>query len=236
MKNITKKYSGIIKLVLCFIIFFLTPTCFALLLDLFKIDYLSDPNVNLIATFIANILRTILIFLLFFKDVKEDFKKIKGHFWEYSDIAVKYWLIGLVVMAVTNIAIQLLTPSKMAVNEGNVREMIKMAPVFMLILTTLSAPISEELLFRKSFKNVISDKITYIVISGLVFGAMHVVTSYSSLYDLLYLIPYSALGISLASICWKTDNILPTMIVHAIHNGAITIVTIVTALSSGMIL
>lgn len=236
MKNIIKKYNGIIKLVLCFIIFFLTPTCFALVLSLFKIDYISDPNVNMIATFIANILRTILILLLFFKDIKEDYKKIKGHFWEYSDIAVKYWLVGLVVMAVSNILIQLLTPSKIAVNEGNVRTMIQSAPILMLILTTISAPISEELLFRKSFKNVISDKITYIVISGLVFGAMHVVTSYSTLYDLLYLIPYSALGISFASICWKTDNIIPSMIVHSIHNGAITIVTIITALSSGIIL
>ena len=236
MKNIIKNYNGIIKLVLAFIIFFLTPTFVALVLNLFKIDYLTDPNVNMIATFFANILRTILIFLLFFTDIKKDFKKIKGNFWEYSDIAVKYWLIGLIIMAVSNVAIQMLTPAKMAVNENNVRTMIKSAPILMLILTTISAPISEELLFRKSFKNVISDKTTYIVVSGLVFGAMHVVTSYSTLYDLLYLIPYSALGISFASICWKTDNILPSMIVHSIHNGAITIVTIITALSSGILL
>ena len=38
-------------------------------------------------------------------------------------------------------------------------------------------------------------------------------------YDILYLIPYSALGISFAYILQKTDNIFVTIGLHFMHNG-----------------
>ena len=237
MKEFCKNYKEIIKLVLCFLLFYFTGTIITIPFKLLNIDYSlnNNPSLYYILTLAVNVLRAILLILLYRKDLKRDFKNLKGNFWEFSDIAVKYWIIGLAIMAVSNILISLLTPAKMAVNEEGVRTMIKASPIIMLILTTITAPISEEILFRKSFKNVIKDKTLYILVSGLVFGALHVVTSYNTLYDLLYLIPYSALGISFAITCSKTDNVYPSMIIHAIHNGAITLVTVIGTLA-GIIL
>ncbi len=226
MKQFIKKYNGIIKLILCFIIFFFSSYLLLIPLSILNIDYMKDERTYYIVTFAANVLRAILLFLLYRKDLIKDFKKLKGKFWEYSDIAIKYWLIGLLVMVVSNVAIMIFTPAKMADNETTVRTIIKTIPYLSIILTGITAPLSEEIIFRKSFKNVINDKITYILISGVVFGAMHVVSSYDSLFDLLYIIPYSSLGVAFAATCYKTDNIFPSMVVHAIHNTAITVATI----------
>lgn len=231
MKEFYKKYIGIIRLVLCFIIFYFSAYLITIPLDILKIDYRTDDTIYYIVLFGVNLLRAILILSLHFNDLKKEFKSFKKNFWEYSDIAVKYWLIGIAVMAISNILISMLTPVKMAANETEVRSMINAAPIFSLVLTTITAPISEELIFRKSFRDVLQDKYKYIITSGLVFGAMHILSTDVSLYNLLYIIPYSSLGIAFACICYKTKNTFPSMLVHAIHNGAITIVTIVSLLN-----
>ncbi len=227
MKDFYKKYKDIIRLILGFIIFFFTSYLITIPLDLLNVDYRTEDKIYYTVLFIVNFLRAVLILLLHFNDLKKEFKKYKKNFWEYSDTAVKYWLIGIAVMAISNVLIYFLTPSKMAANEAEVRTMINASPIFSLILTTLTAPISEELIFRKSFRDVLQDKYKYIITSGLVFGAMHILSTDVSLYNLLYLIPYSSLGVAFACICYKTKNTWPSMILHAIHNGAITIVTII---------
>ena len=227
MKDFYNKYNGIIKLVLSFIIFYFSSYLIVIPLRLLGVKLVPDTQTYYYVTFAVNVFRALLIFLLFFKDIKKDFKPFKEHFWEYSDITVKYWLLGLFIMATSNILISILTPSKMASNEADVRTMIAAIPIFTLIMTTITAPVSEELIFRKSFKNVINNKVLYILISGFFFGALHVLTAdISSPIDFLYIIPYSSLGLAFAAICYKTDNILPSMMMHSIHNGAITLVTI----------
>ena len=88
----------------------------------------------------------------------------------------------------------------------------------MLYQTVFYAPLSEELIFRRSFKDVFKNKYIYVLISGLVFGGMHVISSASSMSDFLYIIPYSALGIAFALLYYDTDNIFTTISMHSLHN------------------
>jgi len=80
------------------------------------------------------------------------------------------------------------------------------------------APLTEELIFRKSIRDVIKNKWLYIIISGLIFGGLHVVSSIDSLIDLIYLIPYCSLGFVFASLYIKTNNIYSTIVAHSFHN------------------
>ena len=231
MKDFYKSYQNIIKLVLAFIIFFFSSYLLLIPLSLLNIDIKKNTYT---ITVIANVLRAILLALLFRKDLVKDFKAFKKNFWKFSDIAVKYWFIGIIVMIVSNVLIIIFTPSKVATNEQGVKEMIQALSFISLILTGITAPLSEELLFRRAFRNAIKDKLTYILVSGLVFGALHVITSYQTAYDLLYLIPYSSLGIAFAATCAKTENVFPSMMVHSVHNSVATLANIVKYL--GMII
>jgi membrane protease YdiL (CAAX protease family) len=62
------------------------------------------------------------------------------------------------------------------------------------------------------------------------FGAFHVLGSYDSAIDLLYIIPYSIPGIVFASIMYKTKNICFPVFLHFVHNGLITSLNILLML------
>lgn len=210
----------------------LTLFFFSSLLQLLIIPFLNyDLNnltslQNLILTaFSDGILLTILL-IAYFKDIKNDIKIFIKNINELLDIGVKYWLVGLGVMMVTNILIGILTNAK-AVNEESVQELIHSAKFLAIITIGVIAPIIEELTFRKAFRDVFKNDIAFILASGLVFGALHVVLSLSSLWDLLYIIPYSSLGIAFAMIYVKTKNICVSTFMHIFHNTALTILSII---------
>ena len=236
MKEVLKKNSGLIKLVAALIIFFYSGILLVLPTKLLGISVSGNQQLTYYLTFAANILRAILIFMLFFKELKRDFKPFKENFWEYSDVTIKYWIVGLFIMALSNALINIITPAQMANNEEEVRTMINAIPLLSLIMTTITAPLVEETVFRQGFKNVFKSKYIFILCSGIFFGAIHVVTAdITTAYDYLYIIPYSALGIAFAATCWKTDNVYPSMMMHSIHNCAITLVTIIVT-QVGMII
>ena len=241
--KIQNKYINIIKLVLSLFLFFFTTRFIFLIASLiikgFNID-INDDNVYVVSyiiQFIGESILVLLLILLYKKDFFEDFKKFKKNFWEISDKVISYWTIGLVVMAVSNILIGILTPVKEAANEQGVQEIIKTVPVIAVFLTTFLAPFAEELTFRKAFKDVFKERSLFITISGVVFGALHVVlTGSNDIYQYLYLIPYSALGIAFAAICYDTDNIWSSIFAHFLHNGILTIISIVGSAVGMMII
>ena len=59
----------------------------------------------------------------------------------------------------------------------------------------------------------------FILFSGLIFGALHVVINLENLVDLLYIIPYSIPGFIFAYIYTKSKNIMVPISLHFLHNG-----------------
>ena len=126
-------------------------------------------------------------------------------------------------MIISNNLISTFFTSASANNEDAVRSLIDLYPKYMLFSVGIYAPFVEELIFRKSIKDIIptNNKITkylYIFISGFIFASLHVIGMIKSNYDLLYIIPYLALGISFAALYNKTDNIFSTIVMHSMHN------------------
>ena len=121
-------------------------------------------------------------------------------------------------MFLSNIIIYFITGGKIAGNEEAVREMIKLSPITMAFEVAIYAPIVEELIFRDSIKKITNHKYIYPILSGLIFGGMHVIFSLNSTIDLLYLLPYSALGIAFACLYRDTNNIFSTIVIHSLHN------------------
>lgn len=182
-------------------------------------------DINSSNLFISNIsqitiiLISLTVFIILFKNTLfKDLFKIKKN---DLDIGFKAWTIGLLVMIASNFLITLLG-GELAVNEEMNRQLIDSYLPYSVIAMCINAPIVEELIFRKSIRNIFRNKYLFIIISGLLFGTLHILSeilSMSSLINLLYVIPYSALGISFAYMYYKTDNIWTSIIFHAIHNS-----------------
>jgi membrane protease YdiL (CAAX protease family) len=212
-----------------FIAFFIYQVVLLLPLALLHIDIaklsLLTKTMYLLG---CDFLFIILIISFYYKELKEDLKDFKLNFKNYLDDDFKYWVIGLALMTATNILISLFTPIKVASNEEAVRSLLTKAPIYMMFGTCLFAPITEELIFRKAFRDLFETKWLYLIMSGLIFGSLHVIYSFTSFYELLYIFPYGALGFMFAYLYSKTNNIINPIIMHTIHNTILVLLFLFT--------
>lgn len=232
MKVFHNKY---LKFTFVIFSFFIIQMFFPIIIaDLFNIDIntMSLSTYNLLS-FAASILLILIYVLVYLKDLKKDLKDFKKNFNDYFSIGFKYWLSGIIIMFFSNLMIGNLFPSANPNNEEIVQETIKSAPFISLIMTTITAPIIEELTFRKSFREIISNKNLFVIISGISFGLVHIIFSFTNIYDFLYIIPYAGLGIMLALMYVETNNIFTSIFMHALHNGIFTILSIVLYMVGG---
>lgn len=166
--------------------------------------------------------------ILYGKELKQEWKKFKSNRKDNIDTAVKYYFIGLGIMIASNILINLFLKLGNSQNEVRVQSMIKSSPWIMLICVSIFAPIVEEILFRKTFKNVFKKKYVFIFVSGFIFGLLHIIGyKLKTPLELLYIIPYGALGLSFALMDYEVDSTFPSIFMHMFHNAALTILSIV---------
>lgn len=215
--------------ILLFVLFLYSDLFYMIPLKLLNVDLNKlSYNTKLLFSNLASLILIGIIVLIYRKYLKEKFKDYKEHFGEYFDFGIKWWFVGVIGMVVLNLLITNLTPLNEATNEALVDDMITKSPLLSFISAGLIAPFVEEMIFRKSFSDMFHNKWVMIIASGLVFGLLHVVFSYNTWLDFLYVLPYGFLGGAFAYILAKKDNVLIPITFHLIHNSILTLVTIIS--------
>lgn len=193
----------------------------ALGIDVSKLNFIQK-NIYL---FVIDIIYLVSLVFIYRKELKEDFKDFKengaGYIFKYAPL----YLLGVILMGITNALLVKVTGMEMSTNEQNVRTLIKYYPLYMSFSSVMYAPIVEELIFRKSIKNLFNDNVLFVLMSGLIFGLIHVVgTGNEGINEILMGIPYIIMGLDFAYIYAKTKNIFTTMTLHSIHNLTLLII------------
>lgn len=192
----------------------------ALPFSLLKIDLATVPYwIKVVYSIFYQLLILFLIAFIFRKELKKDFEDLKQNHKTYFKKYLKYWFLMLALMMISNLFIQIVLPNQIAGNEEQIREMFKVSPIYIFISSVLIAPFLEELVFRLGIRHVIKNDILFILVSGLVFGSLHVFGNVEVPLDYLYIIPYSIPGFIFAYILTKSKNIFTTMGLHFLHNG-----------------
>lgn len=225
MKDISKK--KLIKLVFIFILFILSDYLVYIPIKLLNITNIGGPTLVILNSF-KDIILLFILFLIYRKELIKEWDIFRANAFDHIDTGLKYWFIGLIIMACSNLLINYLFKTGSSNNEQIVQSYISSLPWLMLIDAGIIAPIIEEIVFRKSFKDTFKKSSTFIIASGLVFGLMHIVGSYESPIDLLYLVPYGALGCAFAKAYDKTDTLFTSISLHMIHNLILVIVSIIS--------
>lgn len=171
-----------------------------------------------VPVYLPYIIIFILTFSLCFKDLKRDFKIFISNKKVYFKFIIKRYFIMLGVMLLVAVPIVLINNGKVASNQQAINEMFNKIPLLTFILSVLYAPFVEEVIFRLCFSKIINNKTLFIIISGFLFGALHMIDEFSSLKDLLYIFQYSALGICLAKAYKDSNNIFVSISMHFIQN------------------
>lgn len=216
------------KSILVILLFFFISLVQLIPIYLFNLDINNLTTMQtLLLTLFSNSILLVILISMYRDTLKDDFKKIKNNFNEMMDIGIKCWLVGLIIMIISNVIIGLFIPLANAGNEQGVQEYISTSGIVSMLAIGIIAPIIEELTFRKAFRDIFKSKWLFILSSGLIFGSLHVVLSLNSLWDLFYIIPYSSLGIAFGYMYYKTDNIYTSIIMHMFHNTSLTILSII---------
>lgn len=155
----------------------------------------------------------------------QDFKKNKQ---TYFQKYFKYWFLLLGLMMISNFIVMSITQNGIAENEQTIRDMMQTNPIYIYISGVLIAPFLEELVFRFGLRKIFKTDTLFIIISGLVFGALHVVTTDPELIDYLYIIPYAIPGFIFAYIYTRSKNIFTTICMHFFHNGLLVCIQLLT--------
>ena len=218
----------ICKGLVTFLIFYFSSYLQVIPIAIFNIDVnnYTTTDLAIVNTFTDLILVLILI-ILYFKELRKEFKTFKDNWKMNMDTAFKYWFLGLMIMCISNIAIGLITSLGTSSNEQAVQGLINSTPYLMLFTAGILAPIAEEITFRKGVSKIFKNKWVYATASGLIFGFLHVMGSSNPL-EYLYIIPYGSLGFFFALTYYDTKSIYPSIIMHAIHNSALIVLSIIT--------
>lgn len=200
--------------------YFILPEFQGLLFHIFDINTaLLSTEIKIIYSVIFDILLMAMIILIFYSQLKKDIADIKKNHQEYFKKYFKCYIIGIIVMMFSNLIISFISGGGMAGNQESINQLFDINPLYIYFSAVIFAPIVEELVFRRAIRNIIPGKYIFILASGLIFGGLHIMGNISAWYDILYLIPYSSLGIAFAYILYKTDNIFVSMGLHFMHNG-----------------
>lgn len=230
MKN-KKLIIDICKAIIVFVAFFFSSFVKRLIAILFhiKIEGMSITT-NLILTFVIYALIIGLFILLYGKEFKTEWKNFTSKLGKNLDTSLKYYGLGFLGMVVFNVIINYILRLGQAQNEDAVQSLIKQSPYLMIIFAGIFGPIVEELIFRKSLKNVFKNKWVFVLISGILFGYVHIAGyELKTPLEYLYILPYGSLGAMFAYMDYEIDSTFPSMLMHMIHNTVLVILSIFLA-------
>lgn len=170
--------------------------------------------------FAADILLMAILGIIYNKEIVSGFKGLNMNKFEFG---VRIWIIGMIIMGISNLLISNFSPITIAGNEESVKQTLAALPLYMTFSTALYAPFVEEIIFRQVLRDIIKNNSLFMIVAGLLFGFVHVMDSYTCYFDLLFIIPYGAMGLCFAYIYSKTNNLTVSMILHALHNTLLVI-------------
>ena len=194
---------------------------------IFKLDIKNiSKNTAILLSFFSSLVVAITLLIVYRKDLKNEFKKFKNNISENMNIGIKYWFIGLLAMIISNLIITFILNGAGPKNENIIQSMIKINPFIMIITTCIIAPFNEEIVFRKTIKDIIKNKWVFALLAFILFGGAHVITLATCFTDYLYIIPYGSLGAAFALTYYESDTIYTSMFMHILHNSILMLLSL----------
>lgn len=216
-----ERLINIIKLAVALITFFTLSSLLALGIKSMGFAITNYKDIVII-TSASEVILAVLIFILYNKDFIKGKAILSDK--DFIKKLVKYFCIFWVIKIISSIVMTVLCLlCGYEVNVSENQEAINLyttsAPILMLLTSSITTPIVEEGIFRLGISKIIRNKSLFIITSGIIFGFLHIFpTDLDIIYALINSIPYVTMGMVLAYIYKKEDNIYYPMIIHGLNN------------------
>ena len=224
-KSPNKKRDALITSILIMFLYFIWPYLIEVVLGPLELK----DNLSLCCTFIGNFILFIIIIYTYYKDFLNDFKDLKINKKKLL-IGLKAFIIGLVLYVGLNAIL------KLGVNleQDNTNAMLNVyskIPVLFVFASVFYYPIIEEIVFKKTFKEFITNKWLFVVVTGFITAFFTLALSLNSITSLLYFIPIAVFSMTFSYIYYETDNILVAIFYRILYNVIPSLVALVYGVS-----
>lgn len=185
------------------------------LFTIFETFNIGNPYNNWLFGFASDIIYFGFVFFLYRRTFFADVKDLEKGFRKKFLLGIKWLVIAFVLQTIVAIIIQPFLPRI----TGNDAAIMDLPLIYMIFKTMVFSIIVEELVFKKSIRDVISSDKVFIVISSLFYGLMNVAyTELGSTIELLNILPYIVSSAIMGILYVKTNNIVLVMLVKFTYN------------------
>ncbi len=179
---------------------------------------------------------TLLFYMLFalliihlYKDTfKNDFKDLKENKKKYIKSILINVVLIFAVMIITNALIGILLDIKeTSENDYSLLTMFKKSPLALILLTSIYYPLVEGVIFRKSVRDIIDNKWTFIIFSSVFYFFFNIAYTSLSLNSIITSLCYLFSMMILSNYYYKSNNFTASVIVMMIYNLIISVISFI---------
>ncbi len=210
MENINKLIKGISV----FLLYILVPY----VLNMFLPSITESTVIELLYRFIFMFLLLLLFVLIYKDDIIRDIKAFKEKPSRVIKTSIIYFLCLIGGIMVISSLIYLVYPDFSYTNSGLIDSLFEENFFIMIIYVFFLTLFTEQIVFRKVFRDIIKNKYFFIIFSGLIYGIFQIGYVVSDVNDLLTVIPFAYAGMILSSSMEKTDNIITPCLVYMFYD------------------
>lgn len=179
-------------------------------------------------TLLFYMLFALLIIYLYKDTFKNDFKDLKENRKKYIKSILINVVLIFTVMIITNALIGILLDIKeTSENDYSLLAMFKKSPLALILLTSVYYPLVEGVIFRKSVRDIIDNKWTFIIFSSVFYFFFNIAYTSLSLNSIITSLCYLFSMMILSNYYYKSNNFTASVIVMMIYNLIISVISFI---------
>lgn len=215
--------SKLIKTLSIFVGYVFFTSVLGLILNLIGI------NNNITTMFISDLIFTLIVLKVYKQDLQKEFAEYKVQKSKIKNILI--WVLILFgVNIIFSLILKIVMPQLDSLdnNSESIIQLFELSTIYTFFKTLLYAPVIEELIFKKSIRDVINNNMAFVLISSSIYTIMNFIyTSSIPEYMWFDIIQYFTFSTILSVAYIKNKNIIPVMIIKFIYNLIPTILLII---------
>lgn len=171
----------------------------------------------------------ILLIIYLYKDTfKNDFKDLKENKKKYiKSILINVVLIFAVMIITNALIVILLNINETSENDYSLLTMFKKSPLALILLTSVYYPLVEGVIFRKSVRDIIDNKWTFIIFSSVFYFFFNIAYTSLSFTSIITSLCYLFSMMILSNYYYKSNNFTASVIVMMIYNLIISVISFI---------
>lgn len=211
---VNKKNQAFINSTTVIFLYFLWPYFVSLITSSLRLS----TTTSLIIKFSANFVLISIVAFIYRESIKDNLKKFKNDWKRNVKKIALIFVLACAIFYVMKILIVLLFPDVVFEDATSLAKEFSKFPALLVISTLFYYPVIEELVFKRTFKELISNKWFFIIVTALLNASFQVLLSASNALSLVTILPNFMFYAALSYIYYETDNLLVAISVRVFYN------------------